>query len=221
MQVSKMYTPRIGQKYWGYVLTNDNQEAEKIVESLEKQTIPINLVFLRSENWSEELSPWEAPPAFGKTGFGGQGRKTLQWISEKAIPEAEGTRWKENRRFIGGYSLAGLFSLWAWYETELFSGVFSCSGSLWFPGWQEYMRRHQGKDQALVYLSLGDREEKIKNEIMKTVGDRTREQFRLLEKDPRVEHCKFEWNPGGHFEQPEERMIKAIQWIGEYERSIP
>ena len=31
---------------------------------------PFLLAALAVENWNEELSPWEAPPVFGKEGFG-------------------------------------------------------------------------------------------------------------------------------------------------------
>lgn len=42
----------------------------------------------------------------------------------------------ERRVFIGiaGYSLAGLFALYALYKTDVFTRVASMSGSLWFPG---------------------------------------------------------------------------------------
>jgi predicted alpha/beta superfamily hydrolase len=43
---------------------------------------------------------------------------------------------------IGGYSLAGLFALWASTRTDLFFGVAAASPSVWFPGFIDYMADH-------------------------------------------------------------------------------
>ena len=59
-----------------------------------------------------------------------------------------------------------------------------------------------------VYLSLGDKEEKTKNKIMATVGDRIREQYELL----RSINCTLEWNEGNHFKEPDIRTAKAFAW---------
>ena len=61
------------------------------------------------------------------------------------------------------------------------------------------MREHILKRKCSVYLSLGGKEEKTKNAVMATVGDRTREQEKLLLEDPFAEQVVLEWNPGGHF----------------------
>ena len=47
---------------------------------------------------------------------------------------------KSRTYYIGGYSLAGLFSLWAAYQTDVFSGFAAASPSVWFPGFIEYMK---------------------------------------------------------------------------------
>ena len=39
--------------------------------------------------------------------------------------------------YLGGYSLAGFFSLWAAYQTDRFAGVAAVSPSVWFPGWMD------------------------------------------------------------------------------------
>lgn len=61
-------------------------------------------------------------------------------LTEESIPSAE----KESNgvslwRGLAGHSLAGLFALYAIYQTDLFSGVGSVSGSLWFSGINEYL----------------------------------------------------------------------------------
>ncbi len=99
---------------------------------------------------------------------------------------------KEQEHWLAGYSLAGLFALWAAYECDTFSGIACCSGSLWFKNWDIYMREHILKRKCSVYLSLGGKEEKTKNAVMATVGDRTREQEKLLLEDPFA--SRWFWN---------------------------
>ena len=63
-----------------------------------------------------------------------------------------------------------------------------------------------------VYLSLGDKEEKTKNPVMKTVADCIRRQEELLQADPDVS-CVLEWNQGNHFKEPEVRTAKGFAGI--------
>ena len=72
------------------------------------------------------------------------------------------------------------------------------------------MKEHDIKCGA-VYLSLGDREEKAKNPIMATVGDRIREAHELLKK--RGIDCALEWNEGNHFKDAEARTAKAFEYL--------
>ena len=62
-------------------------------------------------------------------------------------------------------------------------------------------------------MSLGDREEKTKNKVMAKVGNRTRRQTEILKDDPNVEKLIFEWNEGGHFDEPLKRGAKGIAKI--------
>ena len=62
-----------------------------------------------------------------------------------------------------------------------------------------------------VYLSLGDREEKVRNPVMATVGDRVREAHKLLKE--RNVNCMLEWNNGNHFKDPDIRTAKAFAWV--------
>ena len=112
--------------------------------------------------------------------------------------------------YLGGYSLAGLFSLWASYQTDRFAGIAAASPSVWFPGFLPYMKEHENQSRA-VYLSLGDKEEKTKNPVMATVGDCIREAHAWLQQ------CgirsTLEWNQGNHFRDPGLRTAKAFAWV--------
>lgn len=161
-------------------------------------------------SWNQDLSPWEAPPVFGKEAFGAGAADTLKYIADKLIPEIK-TRLQiepgKVRYMIGGYSLAGLFALWAVFQTDLFSACAAASPSVWFPGWIDYAKTH-GIRTDKIYLSLGDREARTKNPVMKTVADCIREQAELLKE----KKCILEWNQGNHFQNAEERTAKAFAW---------
>ena len=75
------------------------------------------------KNWNDELSPWKSPAVWGKESFGGNAAGTLRFLTEQAIPTLKKQfALPENVRIIlGGYSLAGLFALWASTQTALFS----------------------------------------------------------------------------------------------------
>ena len=116
---------------------------------------------------------------------------------------------------LGGYSLAGLFALWAATQTNALYGVAAASPSVWFPGWSEYEAAHPIQAQR-VYLSLGDREEHTKNQTMAAVGDNIRTLHSALIQ--RGKACTLEWNAGGHFKDADLRTARAFAWVMEGKR---
>lgn len=161
------------------------------------------LTAVKVNNWNDDLSPWSAPAVFGNDDFGGHAGDNLQEIL-KLTGDAKKTY------YIGGYSLAGLFSLWAAYTTDVFAGVAAASPSVWFPEFIGYMESNKIRCQS-VYLSLGDKEEKTKNHVMRTVGDCIRSAYELLSKEGI--DCILEWNSGNHFKDADIRTAKAFAWI--------
>ena len=169
------------------------------------------------ESWNDALSPWKSPAVWGKQGFGGNAAETLCFLTERVILILKQQYpLPENVKIIlGGYSLAGLFALWASTQTDLFYGVAAASPSVWFPGWMEFEQQHSIQAQR-VYLSLGDKEEHTKNTVMAVVGDNIRTlRSRLAE---RGADCTLEWNSGGHFKDADLRTAKAFRWVMEESR---
>ena len=112
---------------------------------------------------------------------------------------------------IGGYSLAGLFAIWAAYRTDAFCGVAAASPSVWFPGFLKQAEENRVLTD-IVYLSLGDKEEKTRNPVMATVGDSIKTLNQLYQKQPGM-NTVLEWNPGNNFKEPDIRMAKAFAWV--------
>ena len=170
-------------------------------------TIGVNWYLVPDENhnsdWNNDLSPWEAPAVFGKESFGSGASEMLGRLLGLCDDRSK-------TYYIGGYSLAGLFALWAAYQTDVFKGVAAASPSVWFPGFAEYMEKNEIRT-GTVYLSLGDREEKARNPVMAPVGDRIREAHALLKE--RGVNCILEWNEGNLFKDPDLRTAKAFAWV--------
>ena len=166
------------------------------------------------ESWNDALSPWKSPAVWGKQGFGGNAADTLRFLTEQVIPSLKQQFHlpKNVKIILGGYSLAGLFALWASTQTNLFYGVAAASPSVWFPGWMEFEQQRPIQTQH-IYLSLGDKEERTKNTVMAAVGDSIRTlHSRLAE---RSTDCTLEWNGGGHFKDADLRTVKAFRWVME------
>ncbi len=163
------------------------------------------------ENWNRDLTAWPAPPVFGKESFGDGAEETLRRLAEETLPDFDRRYPNPGRRLcLCGYSLAGLFALWAGYQTALFSGIVAASPSVWYPGWLDYARSRRPLAQR-VYLSLGDREEKTRNPVMAAVGEAIRAQRRLLAEEGIP--CALEWNEGNHFVNSGLRVAKGMAWV--------
>ena len=113
---------------------------------------------------------------------------------------------------LAGYSLAGLFAVYAAFRTDVFSEIASASGSLWYPGLLEFIRAHPiSENMKAAYLSLGNKESRTHNPVLSTVEKNTRETETCL-------HLQgidtfFESNPGNHYKDAVPRMAKGIQWL--------
>ena len=189
---------------------------DKQVELIKDLSSPVSFIYAAFlvRDWNKELTPWEAPAVFGKEDFGAGAADTLAFLTETLLPwlnHAYGGR-GDIAFYLGGYSLAGLFALWAAYQTDAFTGIAAVSPSVWFPGWDTYLSSHSLRTLQ-VYLSLGDKEEKTRNKVMAKVGENIRKQDAIIEKEnDKITHV-LEWNRGNHFAEPELRTAKGFAWL--------
>ena len=186
----------------------------------------ISLVNVGVDLWEENFSPWCAPRVFTKgPNFGDDAQKTLDTLINQVIPWAESDLTEPPAyRVLVGYSLAGLFSLWAGVSQHgaphvdapvaTFQRIGAVSGSFWFPGLLDYVDQQlRGGVVGLThaYLSLGDREARTPNPQIMHV----RENAELLAS--KLESAgitsTFELNRGNHFQNVEGRMQKALDWL--------
>ena len=178
----------------------------------------VSLVSVGVDLWEENFSPWCAPRVFAKgPNFGDGAQKTLDTLINQVIPWAESELSEPPAyRTLMGYSLAGLFSLWAGVSQQVatFQRIGAVSGSFWFPGLLDYVDQQlSGGVVGLThaYLSLGDREARTPNPQIMHV----RKNAELLAS--KLENAgitsTFELNRGNHFQNVEGRMQKALDWL--------
>ncbi len=184
-----------------------DQEVNTILTLSDK---PFTLVAFKIEDWNRELSPWPASPVFGKVPFGDGAGDTLAYILDQLLPALQDEGIDTSHCLLGGYSLAGLFSLWAAYQTDRLMGITAASPSVWFPHWIAYATDKKPMVNT-IYLSLGDKEEKTKNRVMAQVGHAIRRQHDLL--SSQGVRAILEWNPGNHFADSDKRTAKGFAWL--------
>ena len=183
------------------------------------------LIGISITDWNRYLSPWYCPKLFGKddNDFKGEGQTTFDWLINNCIPKIEKEILKIDnnipiKRYIGGYSLSALFSLWVFYsdknkKEKIFNGVCACSPSLWFLKWDDFIKNKEANEDSIIYLSLGDKEGKTKNETFKKMKTGMDKMIEKVKNDKNVKKYIFEENKGGHYSDVELRMAKGFKWI--------
>ncbi len=196
------------------ILHAGEQEGDGVwAEHLKKGGTPFNLAVIEGLDWEGDLSPWPSPALYKKAPpFTGGADPYLSLFTEKLLPEILRALPENPPHIIlAGYSLAGMFSIYASTRLSAIDGIVSASGSLWYPDFMDYMAEHPvPKYIEAIYLSLGDREAKTRNPVMAAVADCTLAMRDMLIQDGR--NVTFEWNPGGHFQDDSLRLYKGILW---------
>lgn len=189
----------------------EDDAAEILLECEKLSVKPFHFVSITGLRWNGELSPWRNDPVLTKDdNFTGEAENYMRFFEDKIIPFAEENIQPEFR-VIAGYSMGGLFALYAPYISDAFSGIVSASGSAWFPGFVKYVREHEfRRTPDAVYLSLGDKESRAKNGYLSTVQGCTEELYSIYKN--RSLNTIFELNPGNHFKDPSYRLAKGIAW---------
>ena len=183
---------------------HDLEEMETELNEIRKQgKADFQLIAVKVDNWNQDLSPWEASAVFGREGFGDGAGELLQFLLGQCVD-------RRKTYYIGGYSLAGLFSLWAAYQTDIFAGVAAVSPSVWFPKFVDFVHNNKILTNR-VYLSLGDKEAKTRNQILSQVANDIYDVYCSL-RDHRLSSILV-WNEGSHFKEPALRMAKGFAWL--------
>ena len=197
------------------VLNTYTGDGSSVADALAKLNTPEHdLLVIGGLDWNHDMCPWECPPlSKNDTPCTGGAEEYLSLLLNGILPKAKQMLSGEPAfTAITGYSLAGLFALYALYRTDIFVRAASMSGSFWFPDFKEYVLENKMcRKPDRLYISLGDKEERTRQPLLKTVQHNT---------ESIAEHCRlqgidviFEMNEGNHFKEPALRSAKGIKAI--------
>ena len=169
------------------------------------------IVKVTVRDWNNSLTPWPASGLYrGEPDFGGDAAITLSELVGEAIPEierAEGL--SPAKRAICGYSLGGLFALYALTHSDTFAACACLSGSVWYPGWVERLRELEFDGTGrFAFLSIGSKEKHAAPKVLHHVQDNMEECASILCK----RGCKAEFvvGPGNHMAFAAERFNAGL-----------
>lgn len=186
-------------------------EGEKVYTACRKLGAPpFVLAAVSRVNWSDDMTPWPTEAvAKWESRCGGMADLYLSKLENEIVPAVcDALPFSPSGLYLAGYSLGGLFAIYALWNTPLFTRAASASGSLWYPDIAEYCcsREPAGRPDR-VYLSLGSKETKGRGRTasLRSNTEAVAARLRSLGAD-----VTFEENPGGHTHEADRRMAKAI-----------
>ena len=188
------------------------QEANHMTECIEAVGIShYSLCAYPADDWNADYSPWPSLHPMDSSAFAGNGSRTKEIIYSEIMEmqrDLQVSEW-----ILTGYSLAGLFVLWAGLSCDIINGIICCSGSLWYEGFTDYLEGLEVKHEKCVYLSLGGKEKRTANPVMRTIEDKTRETADILKRKTGIRKVCFSLKSGGHFADGCKRIANGIEWM--------
>lgn len=191
-----------------------------VIDSLEH---PFDLSFIQGEiasavalvpvrSWNDALTPWVADGLYrGEPAFGSCAAKTLAELCRDVVPRLERNAGMRPRaRAICGYSLGGLFALYSLVNAPLFDACACLSGSVWYEGWVDYLRRIDvGLAGKFAYLSIGTKEKRAARPILQAVQSNMEDCACIL----RSKGCDvhYQTGPGNHMQFIRERYLAGVK----------
>jgi len=171
----------------------------------------VSVLRITPNDWNADLSPAAAPKVFASgADFAGHAENFLSDVL-RAVDYAQAQHGPYEKRILMGYSMAGLFALWACTKTARFTHAGSVSGSLWFDGFIESFIQQDLSHLRGAYLSHGAREHRSKSARLQRIDACTRNAYDHL--IACGVPAKYEINPGGHFDDPDGRLKKCMDFL--------
>ena len=180
----------------------------------------LNFVLINTNNRTDDYTPWPLQASESMPmDFGGKAAEHLSFFATHVIPFCESKyafASSEEKRVIGGYSLGGLFSLYAAVNNDLFGTVLSCSSSLWYPDFLDYLKEHPFKaPYSKLYMSVGDQEGMTATNLTAAQTSNTIALKDFYEPKFQAGNYKFTLEEGNHGNDIPGRVERAVEWVEE------
>ena len=178
----------------------------------------IHLVIVSGMDWNNQLTPWTAPSLRKRdSDFGGGAMAFLDELSQDIFPYVERKLGFGKRvwRSMVGVSLSGLFSVWSLYKSDLFNAMGSISGSFWYDGFEEWIRKQDGISSGNIdklIMLLGEKEKDSRNGRLAKVESASRAVYELLR--PMTVKSELGLVEGTHFSSLRPRMERVLRFLG-------
>ncbi|MCC8075081.1 MAG: alpha/beta hydrolase [Clostridiales bacterium] len=189
-------------------------EGKALWQACQKLDCPaFSLAVINGVSWDDDMTPWPIPPiSKGDTPCSGRADAWLAQLTDELLPQITAALpFPPTYCALAGYSLAGLFAVYAGYKTDCFSRLVSASGSMWYPDFVPFVRQHSISEQVkVIYFSLGDQESHTKNQYLAPVEENTR--FLAQYFSEQGLQTTFQLNKGNHYRNSTGRMAAGIQW---------
>lgn len=195
------------------VLISHEDSVQPLMQACARQgTGRFHLLSIEVNDWNADLTPWPADGLEEGTRFGGQASRTAQVLEEQILPWAQQSLPAvPSCRVLAGYSLGGLFALWAGLQSSVFDVLLCVSGSLWYPGLADWVLQASVPEQIrAVYFSLGKKEVRSRNPALQQTGEIMETLCRHFEEAGVMSTAV--WNPGTHFTEVPWRLARALYW---------
>lgn len=172
----------------------------------------VDIVVITGMDWQNVFSPWPAKGVpKGSPDFKGEAPEFLRLLQGSVIPRVERVLGYDAapERTLVGVSMSGLFALWQWMVCDTFLNIASLSGSFWYEGFLDWMRRLDVPEKSgRGYFLLGDKEAKSSVREFDSVAENTRQIIALL--DSHGIRMEFQSVPGNHYADPLPRLDRAF-----------
>ncbi len=175
----------------------------------------VTIVVITGMDWQNVFSPWPAAGVpKGTPDFKGESPEFLNILQQKVVPAIETALGlaSDIDRSLVGVSMSGLFALWQWMLCDTFRNIASLSGSFWYEGFMEWMKRRTiPAKSGKAFFLLGDKESQSNVRAFNTVGQNTADIISLLQ--AAGINTEFESVPGNHYSNTIPRLDAAFSGL--------
>lgn len=177
------------------------------------EELSLHLAAISGMDWNRDLSPWPAPKVFrGEEDFSGGADRFADFLEQEVFLKESTFSGRPLHRMMAGISMSGLFALYMGTKKDSLEAIASISGSLWFDGFVDYLKAHPlSSGIKKIYLSLGDKEKRVRNPRMAKVEEDTLAVRDIIAKEGK--EVLYQANRGNHFVHGAERLEEAVRYL--------